>query len=102
MPLVSLADGDGESKVADLLQLRANRPCYVYVLRDPRGTPVQGGKIPLWISTSFIETPLIVYTSMSTMPSLTVYRSKVPLWGPIRFVLWTHVYAPMIELAHAV
>jgi len=84
MPLIVLADGDVDSHSAALVRLRASVPSYVYILRDPRGTPAEGGSEPLWLTSSFVETADRVQTSMPGMPSLTVYRSKTPMLGPIR------------------
>ena len=84
MPLIALADGDRDSTAADLVRLRASVPCYVYILRDPHGTPADFGNDPLWLTSSFVETADRVQTSMPGMPSLTVYRSKKPMLGPIR------------------
>ena len=82
-PLVTLADDDRNSKEVEFVRLQASRACYVYILRDPRGTVAQGGKLPLWLSTSFVQTKEVVRTSMPGMQVLSVYRSKAPLWGPI-------------------
>jgi hypothetical protein len=84
MPLIALADVDVDSHSAALVRLRASVPSYVYILRDPRGTPADGGREPLWLTSSFVETADRVQTSMPGMPSLTVYRSKTPMLGPIR------------------
>ena len=80
---MTLADDDRNSKEVDFVRLQASRACYVYILRDPRGTVAQGGKLPLWLSTSFVQTKEVVRTSMPGMQVLSVYRSKAPLWGPI-------------------
>lgn len=84
MPLIALADGDTANRSPDLVRLRANVPCYVYILRDPRGTPAHGGSAPLWLTSAFVETAEKVQTSMPGMPTLSVYRSKTPMLGPIR------------------
>ena len=83
-PLISLSDDDSNSHGVDLLQLRASEPCYVYILRDPRGTAAEGGKEPMWLTSAFSPTAETVQTSMPGMPVMTVYRSKAPLLGPIR------------------
>jgi len=84
LPLIALADSDAKNRLPDLVRLRANVPCYIYILRDPRGTPAHGGNDPLWLTSSFVATADTVQTSMPGMPSLSVYRSKTPMLGPIR------------------
>ena len=65
MPLISLADGDGDSHAADTVHLRASEPSHVYILRDPRGTPAGGGQVPLWLTTAFVETADKAHTSIA-------------------------------------
>lgn len=77
------ADADKGSTASPSVTFSVNRPAFIYVLRDSKGTSAQGGKSPAWLSNGFVKQDYTVTVS-DPMGTMTVYKSGLPLTGLVQ------------------
>lgn len=83
-PYILTADSDKAETGSAVLKFSVNRPCYVYILRDSRGTAEGGGEPPAWLSNGFLKLEdQKVDVSDEDMVSMVVYRSGMAMSGQI-------------------
>ena len=83
-PYIMTADSDKGETGSSALTFVVNRPSYVYVLRDSRGTAAKGGEPPAWLSNGFMKMEdQMAEVSDEEMGSMVVYRSGMAMSGQI-------------------
>jgi hypothetical protein len=93
LPYIRTPDADKDLVVTEALTFVVNKPSFVYVLRDSRGTAANGGAIPAWLaedashalpgSGGFEELDMAAKVSNEKMGSMVVYRSRKAMSGRI-------------------
>jgi len=83
-PYIMTADSDKGETGSSVLTFTVNRPCYVYILRDSRGTAAKGGEPPAWLSNGFMKLEdQVVGVSDEDMEDMGIYRSGMAMSGMI-------------------
>ena len=99
-PYILTANEDKGLSGTTELVFHVNRPCFVYVLRDIRGTAAGGGQPPSWLANGFVKLDSVVEVSDSVsrngcdwlscvifshqdMGSMAIYKSGMAMSGRI-------------------
>ncbi|EKX33333.1 hypothetical protein GUITHDRAFT_166504 [Guillardia theta CCMP2712] len=82
-PYILTANEDKGLSGTTELVFHVNRPCFVYVLRDIRGTAAGGGQPPSWLANGFVKLDSVVEVSDSDMGSMAIYKSGMAMSGRI-------------------
>jgi hypothetical protein len=82
-PYVMTAESDKGATGNAVLKFTVNRPSYVYILYDSRGTAAKGGEPPAWVSNGFVKLDQAAEVSGGGMGEMAVYRSGMQMSGQI-------------------
>jgi len=80
---VMTADADKGSSQNPAVTFSVNRPSFIFVLRDLKGTSEGGGKSPAWLSNGFVKQAYTVKVS-DPLAEMAVYKSGLPLTGLVQ------------------
>lgn len=83
-PYIQTRAADFGDMSDEALKFTLNRPAFVYVLVDTRGTSLSGGQAPQWLSGGFQKMPdMHVGVSDAEMGSMVVFKSGMPMSGEV-------------------
>lgn len=83
-PYIQTRAADYGDMSDEALKFTLNRPAFVYVLVDTRGTSLSGGQAPQWLSGGFQKMPdMHVEVSDAEMGSMVVFKSGMPMSGEV-------------------
>ena len=80
-PYILTIDNQKGKTGPNVLSFRVNRPSYVYVLFDSRGTAAGGGSPPAWLSSGFNKLEVVAEVNDEAMATMGVYKSGMPMNG---------------------